>query len=368
MKAFIRTFLAVFFILPFEMLTWHAPVAAMQDPVVSRDYSHLLDYIAKPDLQSPLVLIEDHQGDFDKERNQENVSYLNDNPVLLTQIQNKLKGDKIKWELSGYSRRVLAVPEKREDYAHLFENYCNDAVTYVLDRLQLSNPFAAITTLGGDLSGTPTPNSQSGTTAYLVHNIAEEYVEEYLFFNPEEQDAKLKIKLSNKVYTGVIGSFSSQLLIDANREFEFVREPYTFWQNSASNPLNVFIVPVEETLHAVLREATEGAIQEQLKINKPQKLGEVRSVIDHWMAVEEAMVGGLVAQLMPDLLDRFVSQPQDNLLADTLAERHQHDQYRYLDGGVQTVADLGMDAAIALYRTKPQEFANLIRGETPPSL
>jgi hypothetical protein len=344
------------------------PAAAMKGPEGERNYSHLLDFIAKPDLQTPLVLVEDHQGDFDKERNLENRSYLNDHPGLLTQIQHKLNGDTIQWELAGSSRRVLAVPESREDYAHLFESYCNDAIDYVLDRLQLANPFADIMTLSADLSGSLTSPSQDGTIAYLVHNLAEEYVEEYLFFNPEKQGTKLKIKLSNKVYTGVIGSYSTQLVIDPDLKYEFIREPYTFWQNSASNPLNVLIVPVEETLHAALRESTEGAIQDQLKLERPKKVGDVQSVIDHWMAVEEAMVGGLVAQLMPDLLERFVLQSSTSLLADTLAERRQHDQYRFLSGGVQTVADLGIHAALDLYQTKPQEFAYLIRRDEAPSL
>lgn len=368
MNANIRISAGLIFVFAFIVQVGASPVIAMKGPEDTRKYSHLLDFIAKPDLQTPLVMIEDHQGDFDKERNLENRSYLNDNPGLLTQIQRKLNGDTIQWELAGSSRRVLAVPESREEYAHLFESYCNDAVDYVLDRLQLANPFADITTLSTDLSGSLTSHPQDGTIAYLVHNLAEEYVEEYLFFNPEEQGAKLKIKLSNKVYTGVIGSYTTQLVIDSDRKYEFVREPYTFWQNSASNPLNVLIVPVEETLHAVLRETTEGAIQEQLKLDQPQKVGDVQTVIDHWMAVEEAMVGGLVAQLMPDLLERFVLQSSTNLLADTLAERHQHNQYRFLNGGVQTVADLGIDAALDLYRTKPQQFAYLIRQDEAPSL
>lgn len=327
------------------------------------DYSLLLDYIAKSDLESPLVLIEDHQGDFDQERNRENMAYLNGNTALLEKIKGKFKGDAVQWKLSASSKRLLAVPEEREEYAHLFERYCNDAVGYVLDRVHMPNPFGTISTLRGPLSEANRSLSDEKTAIYLVHNVAEEYVEEYLFFDPEGEDTKIKIKLSNKVYSGIIGSYSSQLVIGENSQFKFIRGPYTLWQNSALNPLNVLIVPVEETLHALLREATERAIQAQLKQIQPQHISEVQDVIDHWMTVEESIVGGLVEQLMPGLLDHFVLHPPANLMEEAWANRQEHEQYRYLDQGRRMVADLGVEAALSLYRTDPQKFSHLVEQE-----
>jgi hypothetical protein len=324
------------------------------------DYSLLFDYIAKSDLESPLVLIEDHQGDFDQDRNRENMAYLNGNTALLEKIKGKFKGDAVQWKLSNSSKRLLAVPEEREEYAYLFERYCNDAVGYVLDRLHMPNPFGAISTLHGPLSEAARSVSDEKTAIYLVHNVAEEYVEEYLFFDPEGEDTKIKIKLSNKVYSGIIGSYSSQLVIGENSQFKFIREPYTLWQNSAINPLNVLIVPVEETLHALMREATEGAIQDQLKQIQPQHISEVQDVIDHWMAVEESIVGGLVEQLMPGLLNRVVLHPPDDLMDEAWANRQEHEQYRYLNQGRRMVADLGVEAALALYRTDPLKFSHLV--------
>lgn len=327
------------------------------------DYSHLLDYVAKSDLESPLVLIEDNQGDFDQERNRENMAFLSGNTTLLEKIKGKFKSETVQWKLANSSKRLLAVPEEREEYAHLFESYCNDAVRYVLERVKMPNPFGTISTLHGPLSETAREMSEDKTSIYLVHNVAEEYVEEYLFFDPASKDTKIKIQLSNKVYSGIIGSYSSQLVIGENRQFKFIREPYTLWQNSAINPLNVLIVPVEETLHALLREATEGAIQDQLKQIQPQHINEVQDVIDHWMAVEESIVGGLVDQLMPGLLDRFVLHPPDELMADAWAHRHGHEQYCYLDQGRRMVADLGVEAALSLYRTDPVKFSHMVDQE-----
>lgn len=352
--------LVIVFVLGVSLLIGRGSGWAASDPDVHSDYSLLFNYIAKSDLENPLVLIEDHQGDFDKERNRENVAYLNANTALLEQIKGKFKGDTVQWKLSHSSKRLLAVPEEREEYAYLFEKYCNDAVSYVLERVDMPNPFSAISTLRGPLSEIAISTPDERPSIYLVHNVAEEYVEEYLFFDPAAEETKIKITLSNKVYSGIIGSYSSQMVIGENSQFKFVREPYTLWQNSALNPFNVLVVPVEETLHALLREATEGAIQSQLKQIRPQHINDIQNVIDHWMAVEESIVGGLVAQLMPGLMDRLVLHPPDDLMADAWARRNEHEQYRYLDNGLRMVSNLGVDAALSLYRNDPQKFSYLV--------
>lgn len=324
-----------------------------------RDYSRLLEYITMDDLQSPLVPIVHDQGDFDKERNQENIAYLNGNSDLLRNLQSRLHGEHIHWKLANSYKRVLAVPEERQEYAHLFEGYCKEVVEYVLGRIDTPNPYVAIATLSGPLppAGDTAPQ---GLTAYLVHNIADEYVEEYLFFDEGQESTKIKIQMSNKVFSGIIGSYSSQLVIGADNHFEFIREPYTFWQNSALNPINVFIAPVEETLHVVLRQFTETAISGQLEQDKPQKLNEVKQVVNDWMAVEEAIVGGLVSQLMPEVLNRFISQSSEELMAKAMADRDAHAQYRYLDRGIRIVADMGLQGALTLYRNEPTRFRELI--------
>lgn len=332
------------------------PVAGGDVVREATDYGRLLAYIAESDLEGPLVLIENHPEKFDRNLNRENIAYLNGNTALLQQIQDKLHSDTVKWKLARSSKRLLAVPENREAYARLFESYCKDAIAFVLDRIQQPSPFTGVTTLDGPLRDT----GDGGTTAYLVHNLAEEYVEEYLFYDPENQGAQIKIKLSNKVYTGIIGAYSSQLVIGEDHQFEFVREPYTLWQNSALNPLNVLIVPVEETLHGVLRDTTEDAIMSELTQKKPQTVEDVKAVIDYWMAVEEAAVSGLVAQLMPKLLARFISKPLDEQMATALAERRSHDQYRFLDRGIRMVADMGVNAALSFYRNRTQAFAHLV--------
>jgi hypothetical protein len=338
---------------------------ASNAPLDVPDYSKLLSFIEMDDLQHPLVAFGSAEKDFDRRLNQENIAFLNQDKALMRQIQSKLKGEELKWQLKTSFKQLLVVPENREDYAHLFEQYCRASVDYLLKRIHMSNPYGQIATF----KGTPPPltdgTTPKGITVYLVHNMVDEYIEEYLFFSREDDQTKIKIKLSNRAIEGKIGSYSSRLKIGENNNFEFFRESYTLWQNSAKNPLNVFIVPIEETLHILMRPHTEAAMQADLAQSKPTRLNDVQHVVDDWMAVEEAIVGGVVAQVMPDVLAHFVPQETTGQLVKALAEREEHAQYRFLNQAIQVVTNLGVDEALALYQNNPLDFKHLLNQPTP---
>lgn len=319
------------------------------------DYIRLLNYIEKEDRAEPLIVFGGVEEKFDRLLNRENIAYLNANNELLEQIQSKLNGDHLKWQLNTSFNQLWVVPESRDGYAQLFEQYCRQAIDYLLARINIPSPYDAIATLKGpltDLSGKSGP----GITAYLVHNIVDEYVEEYLFFDQNDDSTKIKITLSNRQFNGKIGSYTSKLKIGPDNQFEFIRENFTLWQNSARNPLDVLIVPIEETLHIVLRTSTEQAIQEELTASRPEKLQQVTDVIDHWMAVEEAVVGGLVYQIMPDLLHHLIHENSTLSLDQAMAGRDAHVQYRFLGQGIDLVNRLGVDETVALYRDNAKKF------------
>lgn len=323
------------------------------------DYSRLLDYIQMQDLEDPLIVFGEAENKFDQQLNQENVAYLNENKELLQHIQMRLNVNSIQWQLNTHFKQLLVVPENRDDYARLFEQYCRDAIDYLLARIRLPNPYGDIATVKEPMPAVR-GKGHKGINVYLVHNIADEYIEEYLFYSKDNDQTKIKIKLSNRAFDGKIGSYSSKLKIGKNSTFEFTRESYTLWQNSAKDPLNVFIVPIEETLHILLRDTTEAAIQGTLAQCKPKDIHDLESVISDWMAVEEAIVGGVVWQIMPDLLTHFVDELAEAKMSETMAARDEHIQYRLLDQGIRQVADLGVEAAIALYQSAPQRFRRML--------
>jgi hypothetical protein len=333
---------------------------ALNPPPLSENYQRLFDLIQMDDLETPLLLFLDQKDQFDHSLNKENLAYLSQNQDLLKQIKSHFQGDSLNWKLASSYKRLLVVPENRADYADLFKSYCHEAVAFTLAATQLPNPLRLITTLKEPMTKTQEPPSDQGVTAYLVHNIADEYIEEYQFFDHADQSQKIRIKLSNREFSGHIGSYNSDIVIGENGQFEFAHNTYTLWQNSAKDPLNVFVAPVEETLHMALRSATEIAIQDRLKELAPKTVGEVQEVVDEWMAVEEAIVGGLVSELMPQIFTRFLGGPLTDRMNQSLANRDAHIQYRYLQNGIRIVTDLGLQPAIDLYQSEPHKFRQLV--------
>jgi hypothetical protein len=171
--------------------------------------------------------------------------------------------------------------------------------------------------------------------------------------------------LDNRTYRGEIGSYSSFLVVDEDRQYRFEHNPYTLWRNSADDPLNVLIAPVEETLHIALRAATEGAIKSRLTDQPPSTRADMEAVVEEWLAIEEAAVGGLVSALLPEILDRILEDDSTADVMRTLAERHAFDKYRYLDQGIAVVNTIGIQSTIAVYLEQTDHFKAMLA--SPPS-
>ena len=234
----------------------------------------------------------------------------------------------------------------------------------MLKETALPHPYQAISTIEAappELA----PSSDGGVTAYLVHNIADVYTEEYAFFDAHNKDRSVRIKLDNRVYLGEIGSYSSFLVIDEGPRYTFEHNPYTLWRNSASNPVNVFIAPIEETLHIALRGATEDAIKNRLGESPPATLTDVEAVVEEWMAVEEAAVGGLVSILLPGIFERFLEAGTIADIEESFAERREFDKYRFLDQGIAIASELGLHTVIQIYQEHPHRFKSLLTPAVP---
>lgn len=327
-------------------------------------FEHLLDFIQMEKRQDPLVeFIQTSEG-LDAALSRENRRFISQNEGLLEDIRTELNGNALSWKLRQATTRLMVVPEAHPDYAALFERYCYAVIDYVLQETRLPNPYQAITTLEGPPAD-PIQSVDDGITAYLVHNIADVYSEEYEFFAALDSDRSIRITLDNRTYRGEIGSYSSFLVVDEDRQYRFEHNPYTLWRNSAEDPLNVLIAPVEETLHIALRDATEGAIKSRLTDQPPSTRADMEAVVEEWLAIEEAAVGGLVSALLPEILDRIVEGDSAADVMRTLAERQAFDKYRYLDQGIAVVNTIGIESTIAVYLEQTQHFKAMLA--SPPS-
>jgi hypothetical protein len=322
----------------------------------TNDYTRLLELIQLEDRQQPLYAFNDFEEDFDKASYRATRQYLNAHPGLIERIKRTLKGGKLRWKLKNMKHRLLFVPENRTEYATLYKNYCLDVIHAILDKTGFDNPYDSIQILNH--SKPEIHGGKEGVTAYVVHNLAKEYVSTYIFSN--QTDKKVKIELKGQLYSGEVGAYSSTLMMNADGTIEFLKDKYTIWQNSAENPYTALMVPAEETLHIALREHTERAIRNTLMGMDPQSPKNAQKIVEDWIAVEEAVIGGIVFMLLPPILLDYLAELPASWIENDREVKNQYKKYRHLEKGISLVGEIGYQEAIRLYSENPAAFRDLL--------
>jgi hypothetical protein len=223
-----------------------------------------------------------------------------------------------------------------------------------LDKTNLNNPYRKLQTLDQE---SPIIGD-NGITVFLVHNLAKEFVTKYIFSNKRRK--KVKIDLRGIVFLGTVGSYTTKVYVGDNGKLEFRRDNYTIWQNSAKNPYTALMVPVEETLHIALREYTEIAIKEQLERNSVESTEELEKIVEDWIAIEEAIVGGLVHTLLPPFIKRRVRNFPYSLIEEDIESKSELEKYRHLRKGIKVVESMGYEKVLEMYSIDPMEFKKLL--------
>ena len=325
------------------------------NPGLIKDYSRLVELIEIEDKHKPLYVFRDFEDDFDAEVHRAALDHFNHHPDLIRDIKADLGETSLRWRLADLEYRLLFVPEERAEYEALYESYCQDVIGDLLEITNLENPFNDIRTLKSEK---PDTSDSQGVNAFLVHNLVKEFSGTFIFFNQERK--KVKIRLEGKLVTGQVGFYSTDLYIRDDGSFEFVNDAYTIWQNSAKNPYTALMVPVEETLHILLREYTQQAILKSLEKHDVKDLKGARKIISDWVSVEEGIVGGLVHTLLPRILDNYLDFIPPRLVEKDLATKSQKEKYRYLKRGIEIVEVLGYQKALQLYKTDPKRFREML--------
>ena len=323
---------------------------------VTDDYSRLLELIQLDDQQQPLFVFNDFEEEFDKASHRATRQYFKENPGLIQRIKDKLEGGKLRWKLRNLKHRLLFVPESRKEYATLYKDYCLDVIQEILDKTGFSNPYDSIQTLK---RSKPVHHERNdGVTVYIVHNLAREYVGTYVFSN--HTDKKVKIELQGKLFSGNVGAYTSTLMMEENGNIEFAKDSYTIWQNSAVNPYTALMVPVEETLHISLREYTESAIKKAVEQSHQRSLKSVEKIVEDWMTVEEAIVGGIVYRLLPHILEERIRDLPASFIEADISAKSLFEKYRHLEKGIDVVEKIGYQEAIRMYSKDPVAFRDLL--------
>jgi hypothetical protein len=335
------------------LLAFAAAYANAED---ADDYTRLLALIQRDDRQQPLYVFNDFKEEFDKASHRATQQYFKEHPGLIRRIKHKLESRKLRWKLGNLKHRLLFVPENRTEYAALYKNYCLDVIHAILDKTGFENPYDSLQTL--KRSKPVRHEKNEGVTVYIVHNLAKEYVGTYIFSN--QTDKKVKIELKGKLYSGDVGAYNSTLIIDKNGTIEFLKDKYTIWQNSATNPYTALMVPAEETLHITLRGYTEDAIKKAVEQRHQRSLKFVEKIMEDWMAVEEAIVGGIVYRLLPHILEEHIKDLPRSFIEKDIIAKSQFEKYRHLEKGITIIEEIGYREAIRMYSKDPMIFRDLL--------
>ena len=320
-----------------------------------RDYSPLVELLkTQQEEEAPLYAFSPFEDAFDEDANSLGLRFFNENPRLVRNIRKDLGPGEIEWRLEHSRHRLLFVPEKRERLARLFEDYCGHVIDYTLEQTKLENPYVEIVTLAEEIPELP----EEGVTVFLVHNLAEEVMGTYVFSNPDRKS--VKVDLSRKTFLGEVGSYTTNILLHGKGEPEITWDRFTIWQTTARNPFAVLCVPVEETLHIAVREHTHRAIEEQFEANAAKDAEELQGIVADWMAVEEALVGGVVHALLPRFLKSYAKNLPDSTIEEDIESRSEFERYQHLERAIEVVRELGYEEAIRMYADHPGKFKELV--------
>jgi len=316
-----------------------------------RDYSPLVELLkTQQKAETPLYAFNPFEDAFDDDADSLGLRFFNENPRLVRNIRKDLGSGDIEWRLEHSRHRLLFVPEKREKMARLFEDYCGHVIDYTLEKTKLKNPYAEIVTLADETPELPA----EGVTIFLVHNLAEEVMGTYVFSNPDRKS--VKVDLSRKTFLGEVGSYTTNIFLQGQGEPEFKWDRFTIWQTTARNPFAVLCVPVEETLHIAVREHTHRAIEEQFDANSAKDTEDLENIVADWMAIEEALVGGVVHALLPRFLNSYAKNLPDSTIEEDIKSRSEFEQYQHLQRAIEVVRELGYEKAIRIYADHPGKF------------
>jgi hypothetical protein len=82
--------------------------------------------------------------------------------------------------------------------------------------------------------------------------------------------------------------------------------------------------------------------------------------VEDWMAVEEAIVGGIVHRLLPHIMEEHIKTLPPSCIEMDIVTKSQFEKYRHLEKGITIVEEIGYREAIRLYAKDPAAFRDLL--------
>ncbi|WP_372683298.1 hypothetical protein [Desulfosarcina sp.] len=301
--------------------------------------------------EGPMLVFRDFVADPDPEVAQHIQRQLGQRKEMLDLVRKKIGFEKkVRLSVEDIQVRLMFVPQLQEDHADAYHRYCQDITAYLFEMNEMDNCYAAISSPKESYP----PLSQSGISAFLVHRLAKDY--RAVCRLTAESGRSVKYKASGAIFSNHLGAVDLEIRSIASGQFELSRKSYTIWQNNTENLYTLMSIPVEETLHYQLGKATDREIAASMKHHPPQNLFAAQRLAEAWMAVEEAVVGGLVNRVLERYCNQHHMVTPVSLAGEVRPAVPSLHQYRHRDRGIQLVDNLGFQEAFALYMQSPSMF------------
>jgi hypothetical protein len=333
------------------LTSWMFPLARPADAALPEDLELISNLLRMAEREGPLLVFRDFVADPDVEVEQHIRLQLSQRKDLLAALKQRIGFEKqVRLSVEETQVRLMFVPQLQDGAAAAYHRYCLSVTDFLFEMGRKENIYAAITSPAKSYP----PLSDTGISAFLVHRLAKDYQAVCRF--TAESGRSVKYKAAGTIFSNNMGAVDLEIEMLAPEQFGLTRRPFTIWQNNSNGIATLMAVPVEETLHYCLGEATDRQIEDTMRQDPPKSLAAARLLAEEWMAIEESVVGGLVEHV----LERYCAKYQMDLpvsVGEEMSSANSSlDQYRYRERGIRFVHHLGFRKALAMYMENPAGF------------
>jgi uncharacterized membrane-anchored protein YhcB (DUF1043 family) len=333
------------------LASWMFSLVRTAEAALQEDLELISNLPRMADREGPLLVFRDFVADSDVEVEQHIRLQLSQRKELLAALKQRIGFEKqVRLSVEETQVRLMFVPQLQNGAAAAYHRYCLAVTDFLFEMGGQENIYAAITS---PTKGYP-PLSDTGISAFLVHRLAKDYQAVCRF--TAESGRSVKYKASGTIFSNHMGAVDLQIEVLAPERFGLTRSPFTIWQNNSNGIATLMAVPVEETLHYCLGEATDRQIAEAMRQDPPKSLAAARLLAEEWMAIEESVVGGLVERVLERYCAKYQMNIQVSVEEEMRAAISSLDQYRYRERGIRLVQHLGFRKALAMYMENPASF------------
>jgi hypothetical protein len=331
-------------------LNLSAPIGALAVPQTSSPVS-LSDLSGADALTGPLLSFRSLAEDPDGEIQTHIYSEIARKPGLMDRLKAKVGADRpISLELKNLKIELKYIPETRMPLARAYQDYCREAVVQTCRMAQMPSIYKGVFV---PQAANPTIATGEGVSAFVVHRLVKAY-EAICEFSGSS--GSVKFKVAGAIYSNHLGAVEMEVEGLPDGSYRIARRNYTIWQDHNDNIYTLLQIPVEETLHFLMGRHTDRNLLDLLHRDDVHQTAQVKELASHWMAVEEALVGGLVEQVLPALIRSQALSLEDTDIQRSAAAKAGLPQYRYREVGVQLVETMGFEGAMQMYREDPLAF------------